>query len=170
MVFTEEQYKFINVVAPHLSAYAEFMELLGRDVKKGEIELLFRRMGHQQKFQFEAVIAHARTFMPEWEKVVFKTTILAYNSITSAKYDFKSNFFPGPVSLERLRQYCSLADGHSGFLGLERNVLVGSGITPETYRLQGWIQGPVRNALLGHDYLRDNLGKGIEITGTLSYM
>jgi len=175
MAFKEEQYKFINLVAPHLSAYAEFMGLLGRDLEKGEIELLFRRTGHLQKFQFEGVIAHARTFMPEWDQAVLKNKILAYNPITSAKYDFRSKPFGGLDSFRILGDYCSQAHALCDHLSLQRDFRVGIVEPPtgqhskELYYLQGWILGPVRNGLAGHSYLKDNLGKGIGITGNLSY-
>ncbi|MEK6939229.1 MAG: hypothetical protein AABX31_00730 [Nanoarchaeota archaeon] len=169
MAFPEEQYKFINIIAPHLSCYAELMEQLRVNKENREIEFLFRRMGHKQKFQFEAVIAHPRTFNPKWEKVVFKTRIVAYNPLSSVKYDFKSKPFSGLDSFKILEDYGSYADAYCNSLGLERKMMVVTGSFPDTYHLQGWLQGPVRNALLGHDYLRDHLGRGIGITGMLSY-
>jgi len=175
MVFTEEQYKFINLVAPDLSSYAEFMRQLEKDKTNGKIELLFRRIDHKQNFQFEAVIAHAGTFKLEWENVVFKTRILAYNLITAAKYDFKSKPFGGLDSFRILGDYCSLANACCDSLSLERDVnvrrerLSNLPNLQESYCLQGWMKGPVRNALVAHDYLRDNQGKGIGITGKLSY-
>lgn len=169
MVFQEEQYRYIKLVAPTLSSFAEVMELLRRDQEKGNIELLFRSTGRPRTYQFEGVIAHAGAFMPAWEKLLFQTKIVAYNPIASVKYDFKSNPFSGLNSLRILEDYCSHAHACCDNLGLERNIRVNKDISSEDYRLQGWLQGPVRNALLAHDYLRDSLGKGIGVAGTLSY-
>ncbi|GEM_PF-4002342 len=174
MIFTEEQYKHLNFIAPNLSSYAEFMGQLGKDMEKGEIELLFRKMDHKQKFQFEAVIAHPKTFQPEWEKVVFKTKILAYHPITSAKYDFKSRAFEGLDSVRILGEYVSRADALCDEMILQREIKVVAekpkqSNSQELYSLRGWIQGPVRASLVAHNYLQTNLGRGIGITGTLSY-
>ena len=173
MVFENEQYKYVKIVAPHLPMLAEFTSKVGEDVEKKNIEFLLMICG--KKFSFEGVLAHPLGFKPRLEEVILKTSILGYYPITLVKYAFKSHGYPGEQSFQVLEEYKSRAAALCEHFRLKKDIRVGRGQANldknagAFYCLHGWIQGSVRTALAGYTELRDNLGKEIRVSGTLSY-
>ncbi|MEK6904807.1 MAG: hypothetical protein AABX24_00225 [Nanoarchaeota archaeon] len=174
--FQKKLYKYINYVAPNLASYAEFMDVLGKNLTQGEIEFFHRRIGQERKYQFEAIIAHPKKFKPNWKQLISPHELLTCININSINYDFRSNSFQGLDSFKILGDYRSYVDAWCDHLKLrEREVNVQTepsfhqGNT-QSYSLQGRIRGPVRKLWVGHNDLRLTLWKGIGIIDHLSYL
>ncbi len=174
--FQKELYKYVNYVAPNLASYAEFMDVIGRNLAQGEIEFFHRRISREQKYQLEAIIAHPKKFKPNWEQLISPHDLLTCINIHSVNYDFRSKSFQGLDSLKILGDYRSYVTAWCDHLKLrEREINVQTepsfhhGNQP-SYSLQGRINGPVRKLWAGHNELRLTLGKGIGITDHLSYL
>ena len=103
--FQKERYKYVNYVAPNLSSYAEFIEVIGRNLAQGEIEFFHRRIGQERKYQFEAIVAHPKKFKPRWEKLISPHELLMCIDIKSVNYEFRSNYFQGLDSFKILLRY-----------------------------------------------------------------
>ncbi len=175
--FQKELYKYINYVAPNLSSYAEFIDVIGRNLAQGEIEFFHRRIGREGKYQLEAIIAHPKKFKPRWEKQISPRELLMCVPVVSATYDFKSNYFQGMDSFKILGDYRSYVDAWCDNLNLrEREVNVHTEPPfrhPElqpSHSLQGRIRGPVRKIWTEHNDLHLTLWKGIGITDHLYYL
>ncbi|MBI2125680.1 hypothetical protein HYU08_03945 [Candidatus Woesearchaeota archaeon] len=165
MVFENEQCKSIKVLAPNLPSFSQVMSMISLDIERGNIELLLRAVG---KLTFEGVIAHPSSFKPGWENGLEKN-----NVITSVRYEF---FSAQDCSLgfsyrsQRLREFVSNAAALCNSLNLQREINLNQDKNySRFYHLSGWIQGSVRDGLTGFFYLRDTLGKPINLEGTLSY-
>lgn len=174
--FQKELYKYVNYVAPNLASYAEFMDVIGRNLAQGDIEFFHRRIGQVRKYQFEAVIAHPKKFKPKWEQLISPHDLLTCINIHSVNYDFRSNSFQGLDSFKILSDYGSYVNTWCDNLKLrekEINVQTEPSFQQEnqpSYSLQGRIHGPVRKLWVGHNELRLTLWKGIGIIDHLSYL
>src|SRR3989338_3995471 len=158
MIFENEQYKYIKVVAPNLPIFAKFMSRMSVDIDRGSIEFLLRAV---RKLNFEGIIAHPPAFKAEWEEMLQKNSPL-----TSMRYEFLS----AANRAYKLDEFVSQATTICNSLDLRSEINVSKDKNYfECYHIKGWIEGPMRNGLAGFFYLRDNLGRGIGITGTLSY-
>lgn len=169
MVFDNE--KYLHIYA-QLSNNGKLVKKVKSDPK---VELLFARSDSEGRF--EIVLAHEEGYVPSWEHMLSKAMVHSYRPVTLSTYNFTSlgverwdasqkilytsgyhntkrslRIENANAEVSRLCTDLALKNEVKS-LGVGKRNWEGEYFGHDEWRLEGWVQGPVRDVKAVHSFL-----------------